>query len=125
MSEINKFGEIDGSTCPACDSPVKATWVACPECGKKLKGSKGKSDSNESQFICPGCGEKATAEEDAAFCKTCKAFVHSKCAVKGERMPSKEKEWFYTFKYLCPVCDNILKVASACWNDKSPDEQML
>jgi len=55
-------------------------------------------DSNEDEenreanrFICPGCGEKATAK-NASLCPRCKQYVHHDCAVKG------------FVRWTCPVC---------------------
>ncbi len=42
----------------------------------------------QSKFLCPGCGEKATAI-DSDFCRTCRAFVHIDCQKLG---------------FLCPIC---------------------
>ncbi len=43
------------------------------------------------KFICPGCGEKATAK-NASLCPNCNQYVHHDCAVKG------------LIRWSCPVC---------------------
>jgi len=33
MSNLNKYGELEGDRCPDCGKPIKPGWKACPECG--------------------------------------------------------------------------------------------
>lgn len=44
------------------------------------------------RFVCPGCGERATAR-DASLCPSCGRFVHHDCSLKG----------FITWS--CPICN--------------------
>ena len=48
--------------------------------------------SPPARFICPGCGERATAR-GGSLCPNCNCFVHHDCAIKG----------FVTWS--CPVCN--------------------
>ena len=50
---------------------------------------------SSNKFICPGCGEKATAK-NASLCPTCDQYVHNDCAVKG------------FIRWSCPVCETGL-----------------
>jgi hypothetical protein len=110
MTNLNKCGEIesDAGGCPRCGEPVKPKWKACPACGASFVGalSGGKEIVPSNRFVCPGCGEKATASyiEDkgrSRICQTCQAFVHWAC-VKHLRVSS--GRW----QYRCPVCDSII-----------------
>lgn len=61
---LNKYGEIDETECPGCGSPVKSTWVACPECGEPLFSNKKKKDDdhagNTFQLYCQVCDMDVT-----------------------------------------------------------------
>lgn len=54
----------------------------------------GEMDENNnlssSRYICPGCGERATAKDDAYYCSNCESFVCSECM---------------TVNLTCPICN--------------------
>ncbi len=39
------------------------------------------------RFICPGCGEKATAKKWAVYCPECDAYVHHNCRAWCDKCP--------------------------------------
>lgn len=125
MAKINKFGEIDEVACPNCGDPIKSDWVACPKCGEMLKeskkGSKKNNQATQAKFICPGCGEKATAKQNAIFCDRCGAYIHLNCTKEGKTI---EQTYHKTSSFpergvstskielLCPKCSQVLKTES-------------
>lgn len=89
MRSLKQFDGIE-SDCPECGQPTEAWWVSCPACGVCLAGEK--KSTPQSLFICPGCGERATAN-GGRLCRNCSAFVHNECVHIVE--PS---------KLICPIC---------------------
>lgn len=67
MSHINRFGEIEETTCPSCGSPIKPEWVACPHCGNPI-GSvclKCKKPIKPEWKACPNCGTEIERKESS------------------------------------------------------------
>ncbi|MEW6078702.1 MAG: zinc ribbon domain-containing protein [Thermodesulfobacteriota bacterium] len=60
-------------------------------------GSGIQKDEEADKFICPGCGERATAK-DGSRCPTCNQFVHEECR--------KTDGWGH---WNCPVCRSALE----------------
>jgi len=84
--------------CTHCERPLAWEWVACPHCGKPTGSGLPQEHTSmhsylPNRFVCPGCGEKATAEGYNRFCSRCKAFVHFKCMVKHTAS-----------SHRCPIC---------------------
>ena len=112
MTNIDKYGEFVDDKCRGCGKDIKPDWVACPYCGAKLKSQPDAAPGN--RFICPGCGEKSSAQ-DSYFCQNCGAFVHSTCLkninnefIRKERIKSINVDK-YRHHYACPICETVLK----------------
>lgn len=56
------------------------------------------SVSDNPRFTCPGCGNRATADQGAMFCSSCQCFVHNACLLKFE----------WTSAVYCPICRSQL-----------------
>ena len=111
MAKTSKYGEVDESTCPACGKPIKPKWVACPECGVRLKaGAPNASTLNPNRFVCPGCGGKAAAAEGGTLCPKCDAFVHRQCLRFGAEK-GRNTDGDLCREYLCPICKGIVCIA--------------
>lgn len=89
--------------CSHCEKLLLPEWVACPYCGEPKNGTrrrqkKPRSEDMHTRFVCPGCGEKATAGDGNQYCTKCKAFVHCKCSVDN-----------WLFPPTCPYCNTRLQ----------------
>lgn len=92
--------QSNNKQCPQCGFSFKFNGFRCDHCGydgrrKSINGLRQpiykSAKKLGDKFICPGCGEKATAGPWAVFCTTCNAFVHNRCT-KG------------FFGGICPIC---------------------
>jgi hypothetical protein len=87
------------SQCRACRKPLASGWVASPYCGKPKQSRERRHQESlgavtHNRFVCPGCGERASAEGWNMFCPECQAFVHFECMVHHMFTP-----------HACPVCE--------------------
>jgi RNA polymerase subunit RPABC4/transcription elongation factor Spt4 len=89
-----------GIWCGTCQGALESGWMFCPNCGKPSESGQRHNEELgvhdkivHDRFICPGCGQKATAEGWNKFCPGCQAFVHFDCMVHHMFVP-----------HTCPVC---------------------
>lgn len=79
MAELNKYGEIEETTCSGCGNLIKTEWVACPQCGENLKERNNEKIvkqelSLQEKFMCPFCGKTVKLADGVVFrCRLCNA----------------------------------------------------
>ena len=77
----------------------QSTSHACQELERHARHFEDKTNEDfPRRFVCPGCGERATAGGFNRFCSECKAFVHFDCLVKH----------MFT-SHTCPICGSDLE----------------
>jgi hypothetical protein len=127
MARLNKYGELEESTCPKCGDPIKPEWVACLACGASLEvgATRGRDESpradSRQTFVCPRCGrlcvthDATGTDRHVVVCNGCHVVFHRACTTKGRYVKPGKTPWFDKYEWVCPVCGYVVAVDWFLW----------